>query len=605
MILLIILSFIFNIMLYTGIIYEYGKVRKQKDNAYYNLILIISVIVLATIYVYGIKARRMVYTWDYANYYKIQLGLRSYFDDGTASALKSIAGSLLMSDYNCFIGIFCAVLFELFKINSVNGYILAYFFICIIPVIIAFSFMVRKFADKFAVHNTKVFYTITMAVFVFMPLVNYSALLGQPDIFGLVFAMMLIFTALSYDFAKRDIFTWIFLFINTIALMLTRRWYMYWVASFYTVWFITLAITCKVNRSTIKNIFIFATSSIVIGTAGMFPMFKRILLYDYADRYSFYNIGGLEYEIYNQFLYLGLLTCILAAFGFILGSMFKKTRAVAVSTLISIFICMIMITRVQNAAEHQSLIYVTGYILLIMVFLCVIERLYLLGTPGKRCAGKEIYYIIASAVFITVICNAAVSFSGIGRHMPEWAEYAFSNIDTSPVIREDWEELSGLYADIKELLSNGDKMYIVPHGKIYNPDTFRNYREPGSMDETISYGACVLGTHIFPVEFLLSRYIMTCSPIDDLDKSDNSIVKNLNMAVDELASQHRLKLIKEIRFDNGYTFIIYERVKRADSSEINYLKALFWYQSQKYPEDFEKVLDSFDDGLHTDNLMLY
>ena len=77
------------------------------------------------------------------------------------------------------------------------------------------------------------------------------------------------------------------------------------------------------------------------------------------------------------------------------------------------------------------------------------------------------------------------------------------------------------------------------------------------------------------------------------------------MAVDELASQHRLKLIKEIRFDNGYTFIIYERVKRADSSEINYLKALFWYQSQKYPEDFEKVLDSFDDGLHTDNLMLY
>ena len=66
-----------------------------------------------------------------------------------------------------------------------------------------------------------------------MPLVNYSALLGQPDIFGLVFIILLTNEALSYDCTSLDIMRCIVIFGFTIALILTRRWYMFFVLGYF------------------------------------------------------------------------------------------------------------------------------------------------------------------------------------------------------------------------------------------------------------------------------------------------------------------------------------------------------------------------------------
>ena len=582
---LVILSLIFNIALYGGIIYEYRKIKNQKNNLYYNIILSATIVILASFYVYSIMKRRMVYTWDFANYYKIQLRLQSYFEEGALTGLKSVAVSLLMDDYNCLISIFSAFFFELFKVKSVNAFIINYFVSCIIPVIITFSFVVRKFADRFGISNKKSFYAIVMAGFVFMPLVNYPALLGQPDIFGLVFVMMLVFAALSYDFKKRDTAFWVFIFVNTILLILTRRWYMYWVVSFFSVWFVTLALSSgEDKRKVIKNMLVFAVLSMVVGMAGLFLYFKRILSYDYGDRYSFYDLGGMPYEVYNQSVYLGGFMCALIIAGFVLGVICKKTRSIALGTAASIVMCMNMITGVQNSAEHQSLIYVTGYMVMIMILLCAAEN--------KK---HRVYCITAGITAAVIICNAALSASGtVKNNLPKYVKTAFSQIDTSPVVRGDWDELGSVYGYITELVKDGSGMYIVPHGKLYNPDTFRNYKEPGTLQDSIPYGACVLGTHIFPVEFLDSEYIMTCSPLDDLDTSDNTIVKNLNTAVIKLAADGRLEQIKSFDFSNGYSFYIFKRVKKADSEEIAYLKELFYYQSQKYPEDFEGVLDAYE-----------
>lgn len=138
-----------------------------------------------------------------------------------------------------------------------------------------------------------------------------------------------------------------------------------------------------------------------------------------------------------------------------------------------------------------------------------------------------------------------------------------------------------------------DTMYIIPHGKTYNPDTFRNYKAPGTMEDKVAYGSCVLGTHSFPTEFLSARYVMTCTPIDDLDTGGNTIVKNLDRALARLKSEGKFRLIRTFELSSGYTFYVYERTVKTDSEEIAYLKDLFWLQSSRYPEDFEGVLDSY------------
>ncbi len=286
----LVLSFICNAVLYAAIAYEYVKTCKKGKNTYYNIVLGVLVILLMAFYVYSIYVRRMIYTWDFANYYRIQLRYRDYFDGTVISGIKATAASLLLDDYNCFISIFCEMYCRLFNIKSVNGYIMSYFVACIIPVIAAFSIMIRSFMNRFC-NKTEVrkraFYVIIMAAFVSMPLVNYSALLGQPDIFGLVFIMLLTNEALSYDFTSLDIMRCIVIFGFTIALILTRRWYMYWVVSFFVIWFVTLAFVSDDRKKALKNMAAFAAISLVAGGAALFVMLRRILTYNYGDRYSF------------------------------------------------------------------------------------------------------------------------------------------------------------------------------------------------------------------------------------------------------------------------------------------------------------------------------
>ena len=163
----------------------------------------------------------------------------------------------------------------------------------------------------------------------------------------------------------------ILIFGFTIALILTRRWYMYWVVSFFVIWFVTLAFVSDDRKKALKNMAAFAAISLVAGGAALFVMFRRILTYNYGDRYSFYNIGGIRYEISNQISYLGIALTFLLGAAVITGLAVRRLRAVTAGAVLSVAMCMLMITRVQNSAEHQSLIYVMSYMILIMVLLCV------------------------------------------------------------------------------------------------------------------------------------------------------------------------------------------------------------------------------------------
>lgn len=141
-------------------------------------------------------------------------------------------------------------------------------------------------------------------------------------------------------------------------------------------------------------------------------------------------------------------------------------------------------------------------------------------------------------------------------------------------------------------------MYIIPHGEKYNPDIFRNFNLPEKIDNKIAYGSAILGTHTFPVEFLTSKYILTCDPIDDSDQSPTSIVKNLDTALNHLKEEGKFKLVKRFEFSNGYVFECYERVESTDLEEINYLKDVFRYQSERFPDMFEGILNGYAQSLN-------
>ena len=579
---LIVLSLFANFILYLIIKKCYEISIKGKVNRYYIIVSIVSVIVVSAIYIYSIISREMIYFWDFSNYYKIQMYLTDVFSQNIFMGVKSVVRSLLLDDYSCFICIFLAAPFVLISKLNVNGYIIEYLILGVIPVVLTFNMLVYKLIEVFKVKRGKLVYTLTMITIVLFPLLHYSALIGQPDVYGLIFVNLILLITLDYDFSEVEVERLVLIFITTLALIFTRRWYMYWIVGYYVSYALILIIKGIINKKSIKNLMVFGAISAVLCLVLLAPMILKILRYDYGEHYAAYNLGGLSYEIGNQINYLGYAMMFMVLAGFILGIIKKETRDFAIIILGTLVISMIFFTNVQNAGYHQSLIFAPEYLLFIFILYTFISKL-----------SSDVFVNIIS-IILGIIVAANFSFAIQGKT----ANGLFSNADLRPIVRDDFKDIEEVMNFIDTNVTEENTMYIIPHGEKYNPDIFRNFNLPEKIDNKIAYGSAILGTHTFPVEFLTSKYILTCDPIDDADHSSISIVKNLDTALNHLKEEGKFKLVKRFEFSNGYVFECYERVESTDLEEINYLKDIFRYQSERFPDMFEEVLNGYAQNLN-------
>ena len=98
----------------------------------------------------------------------------------------------------------------------------------------------------------------------------------------------------------------------------------------------------------------------------LWPMVSKILAFNYSDRYSYYNVGGIAVELYYHAMRTGLLNLILILFGLWL-CVKRKKPSLPVLALCELMLSMLLFTRVQNSGSHQMLLYVPAYVIL---FLC-------------------------------------------------------------------------------------------------------------------------------------------------------------------------------------------------------------------------------------------
>ena len=100
--------------------------------------------------------------------------------------------------------------------------------------------------------------------------------------------------------------------------------------------------------------------------ALLWPMVSEILAFDYSDRYSYYNVGGLVTELYYHVMRTGLLNFALILFGFWLCFR-RKLFALPALALSELALSMVLFTRVQNSGSHQMLLYLPAYVILFLV----------------------------------------------------------------------------------------------------------------------------------------------------------------------------------------------------------------------------------------------
>lgn len=257
--------------------------------------IILASIILVLYFLLIISDRKFIYYWDYSNYFNIHLDYLNRIGNNFKTAFEFLRTSFLFHDYTCFINFFLTLPYT-FGDKSLDSFIFS-ISVNIVPyILIAVSIYIKTLFMKVN-RNTELLeisYLCFMITFLVMPLFHRTILYGQPDAFGLIFIFLLLSISNVYEFSEKDIGFFLIFFFLTLALMLTRRWYLYWIVGYYTSLFLQVVRKNVYDRNGnyVKNFMVFGTVSGMAGILIFNPLIVRIIQYGYSERYNFYLVGG-------------------------------------------------------------------------------------------------------------------------------------------------------------------------------------------------------------------------------------------------------------------------------------------------------------------------
>ena len=238
--------------------------------------------------------RQTVYSDDAINYFAKQTLLFGSFGQSGFYGIHVLLESLLTADYKMFMNLFISVPY-LFTGRSINAFMVCYAITCFVPMWFALLMGAKYLAQQLPACHTALYYPLCMAVMVLWPMFLWPATHGMPDAFGLTFAAVIALLCADYRFETLPWPRLLAIFAATFALILTRRWYMFWILAFYAVYVLAVlvgAVRRKMLGSTLKHMLLFGVPSAVIIVGALLPTFKTILTTDYADIYGAYYGGG-------------------------------------------------------------------------------------------------------------------------------------------------------------------------------------------------------------------------------------------------------------------------------------------------------------------------
>ena len=433
------------------------------------------------------------------------------------------------------------------------------------------------------------------------PFVRMSAVLGQPDWFGLIFAFMLMLLTLDYRFDGIDLPRYLLIFAATAGIILTRRWYLYFVVGYCFAYVLMLAVSSirlakdgQPSRAVHRMVRLVAFGLCAAGAMVLLllPMVRKILSFDYAGRYSYYNFGGITLELAAQTLRIGLLNFILIGIGLWFAA---KRRLPALPCLAGteLLVSLVLFTRVQNTGSHQMLLFVPGWLLLFLVGSAALA-----DGLKKHTAVKLCYWGFTMVFAVSVRCSplTTVALPGfVVDHFPLKAVSEFVRLDKLTYDRTDAAQIQRVddWIDAHCDAEKGEFAYMIPHDMLYNPDHFKNCRLPETpINDKLAFGFSVPGTHNFPTQFFEAKYVITCEPFPQTYVGSGEMSIKLN---DQFLAVRDQYFAFEQSFDmgNGTTFTIWKRTAAPTREEVEYYLSAFPEENAQYPEMFSQVAEAW------------
>lgn len=523
--------------------------------------------------------RQTVYSDDAINYFAKQTLLFGSFGQSGFYGIHVLLESLLTADYKMFMNLFISVPY-LFTGRSINAFMVCYAITCFVPMWFALLMGAKYLAQQLPACHTALYYPLCMAVMVLWPMFLWPATHGMPDAFGLTFAAVIALLCADYRFETLPWPRLLAIFAATFALILTRRWYMFWILAFYAVYVLAVlvgAVRRKTLGSTLKHMLLFGVPSAVIIVGALLPTFKTILTTDYADIYGAYYGGGFGNNCLGQLRTQGLSWLVLCAAGLVWLLYCRSTRAQAIVAVAASLGAMVLFTRTQSLGDHQSLILAPFYLL--MLFGLCAKLTQQKAKPWLRNAAAGVL-----AVFLVVNFGNALRLPGKNVQT-----LALSSESLDLTRRTDLAQMRAVTDFVLEHCTEDQTVYINMDSNGYSGTTFA-YSDPAhpQLQTMILWESSVPSTHGFPTGIWTSEYVMVTDRVDE-----GGIVGPINAALrtQSPAAVH-YEYVTEFPLD-GITLYCYRRTARPDAEEADYFKQVFAEYDARWPEIFSQRIDEY------------
>lgn len=554
----------------------------------------------AALYFYWtLGSRTFLYHWDYVNYILKQYHAEATFAQSTGAGFRFLLDSIT-EDYTNFITLFTEFPFCLSG-KTGDDYAFCQVFSVLPSLLVLLAGLTVKVGRMLRVKNRFWYFLIGFSWCATFPFVRMSAVLGQPDWFGLIFAFMLMLLTLDYRFDGIDLPRYLLIFAATAGIILTRRWYLYFVVGYCFAYVLLLAVSSirlakdgQPSRAVHRmvRLVVFGLCAAGAMVLLLLPMVRKILSFDYAGRYSYYNFGGITLELAAQTLRIGLLNFILIGMGLWFSA---KRRLPALPCLAGaeLLVSLVLFTRVQNTGSHQMLLFVPGWLLLFLVGSAALA-----DGLKKHTAVKLCYWGFTMVFAVSVRCSplTTVALPGfVVDHFPLKAVSEFVRLDKLTYDRTDAAQIQRVddWIDAHCDAEKGEFAYMIPHDMLYNSDIFQYAALPDiQLQGKLAAGISIPGTHEFPVRFFEAKYVLTAEPLPQTFVSGGELSGRWNALFCAARDEH---FMQAASFDmgNGTVFTVWERTEPADRAEVEYYLDAFAQEDALYPEMFSQVAEAW------------
>ena len=547
----------------------------------------------ALLYFYWAETRRsFVYIWDYVNYINKQYNAEAAFLQGPAVGFHFILDSLA-EDYTNFNTLFLEFPFCLTD-RTGDSFAICQVFSIVPMLLLLLAGLVVKVGQMLQVKNRFWYFLIGLSWTFTYPWLRMSAVLSQPDWMGLIFAFSILLLTLDFRFEKLDLPRFGLLFLATAAIILSRRWYLYFVVGYYFAYAVLVLVSSGRKQEAllqVRNLILFGLMSMVAMIILLWPLVSHILGYDYADRYAYYNGGGFASEISLQFWRMGLMNLGLIGLG--LWFCFKRKKMPALPCLagLEILLSMLLFTRIQNTGAHQMLLFLPGWFVLFLLGAAALAE-----NITHRRNLKLAYWLFTIAFAVSVRCSPLTNVAlpdFVIDHFPLASTKEFVRLDGLIYDRKDLPQIRAIAQWIDSHCADGEICYMIPHDMLYCSDHFKNCQLPETpINNKLSFGFSVPGTHEFPMQFFEAKYVITADPFPQTYVGNGEMSHKLNDMFLAVRDEY-FELEETFDMGNGTTFTIWRRTQAPTRAEVEYYLSAFTEEDAKYPEMFSQVAENW------------